>query len=147
MIVGYPFLMLGGAAVLLKYQKNRDRKNQKKREKINDISQCYDIYGIFLKYCSTKTINELEDMLDDNTVVKYKNNHQYSTEVVHKLWEQKNKFFKDFEKNMLTELKRDYINEHGIEKYMIEEENIKKEMKGIIFKQQKMLFVWNEWNE
>ncbi len=42
------------------------------------------------------------------------------------------------------ELKRDYINEHGIEKYMIEKENIKKEMNEIIFEQQKMMFEWNE---
>ena len=70
----------------------------------------------------------------------------------HEVWEQKTKFFKEFSTNMLMELKRDYINEHGVEKYLIEEETIKKEMNEMIFKQQKMLLEWNEsnwdeWNE
>ena len=99
----------------------------------------------FLKYCRTKTRKELEDMLDDNTV-EYKSLLCF-IELVNKIWQQKTKIFKEFSTNMLTELKRDYINEHGVEKYLIEEETIKKEMNEMIFKQQKMLYVWNEWNE
>ncbi len=88
-------------------------------------------------------------MSDDNTV-EYKHLLR-PTELVNKILQQKTKFFKtkteffrDFEKNMFMELKRDYINEHGIEKYIIEEETIKKEMRKTIISQLKMLFVWNE---
>lgn len=50
--------------------------------------------------------------------------------------------YNDFKTTMLTELKRDYINKYGNEKYMIDEDSIIKDMMEIIDKKYHMLLIW-----
>jgi hypothetical protein len=60
-----------------------------------------------------------------------------------KIRDEKTEFCKEYIEKMLMELKRDYINTHGLEKYMIEEDTVKKEMFETIEKQLKMLLTWD----
>lgn len=52
-------------------------------------------------------------------------------------------YFNGFKETMIVELKRDYINKYGIEKYLIEQDNITSEFMNIIKKQTDMLIDWN----
>jgi len=70
--------------------------------------------------------------------------NMYKSELISILWSRKTKFFHEFFSIMFLELKKDYINKYGIEKYIIEEESIKKEIKDIINKKKEMLLRWDD---
>ena len=53
-------------------------------------------------------------------------------------------YLNGFKETMIVELKRDYINKYGIEKYLIEQDNITSEFMNIITKQRDMLKDWND---
>jgi hypothetical protein len=116
-------------------------------------------FNIFRKEYMKKSMKELKDLsgikeIPDSTrpfmITVFK------LQCIRCIWE-KSEFFKEYKRKeyrrkefrkeffekMLMELKRDYINTHGFEKYMIEEDTVKKEMFATIEKQLKMLLTWN----
>ena len=115
---------------------------------------------IFHEEYEMKSLEELEKLVGNDEIKEYleKNKYlismkkdyrprfrnMYKSELISILWSRKTKFFHEFFSIMFLELKKDYINKYGIEKYIIEEESIKKEIKDIINKKKEMLLRWDD---
>ncbi len=97
-----------------------------------------------------ETLKKINKNLEDN---KLKNNkeleilfdeHRKFNIILSKLALKRHKIFKEISTDILIKLKQDYIDKHGLETYIINEESVKKDMINTINKQCKMLVMWNE---
>ena len=94
------------------------------------------IYKIYLE----KNVKIKFEIFYNDIMSKYK----HRSSLIHELWKEKTKFYKELNIVMLEELKKDYIEKYGIIKYLVEEHIIKEDFIKIINKQKKMLLQWNE---
>ena len=131
-----------------------------------NFSNTKEKYISLLDEYEMKSLEELENLVGNDDVIKeyLQEQHKiiihakklglekhvimfersYKQRIISILWSRKTKFTKEFFSIMFSELKRDYINKYGVEKYIIEEESIKMEIIDIIKKKKEMLLRWDD---